>query len=68
MKNIYYCELICVFGVYVCVYNVYVVHNYKDNTVDANIKLVLILKLLESQTLGKVSLFYSNNSSVTLPY
>lgn len=68
MKNVYYCEPICVFGVYVCVYSVYVVHNYKDNTFDANIKLVLILELLESQILGKVSLFYSNNSSVTLPY
>lgn len=55
----------CVFDVYVCVYSVYVVPNCKDNTFDANIKLVLILELLESQILGKVSLFYCNNSSVT---
>lgn len=40
---------------YMCVYNVYVVHNYKDNTVDANI-VNLDSKVIRVSDLGKVSL------------
>lgn len=54
----------CFLGVYLCVYLVYFVHNYKDNTFYSDIILILTGGLLESYIWEKV-LFCNSNSNVT---